>query len=59
MINVVETGENQRVITIGTYEVRLNRLDPHGFWYFQWESGNPPEKLSGAFTNLSQAYEFL
>lgn len=59
MINVVETGENQRIVTIGEYTVALNREDPHGFWYFKWESGNPPERLSGAYTTLGSAYEQL
>lgn len=59
MIKTIETGENQRLVNIGTYDVQLNRLDPHGFWHFKWESGNPPDKLTGAYTTLSSAYTAL
>lgn len=56
---ITSNGENQRVITIGDKTVELNRRDPHGFWFFKWNVGDPPVKLQGAFTNVHQAIEFL
>jgi len=56
---VTSPTENKRVIEIDGKTVELNRLDPHGFWYFKWNTGDPPVKLQGAFTNVNQAIEFL
>ena len=58
MISVTNPAENQRVITFGDKEVTLNR-DNIGLWTFRWDSGEPPVKLSGQFTNVSTAVEFL
>ena len=52
-------GETKRVININDKRIELNRIDPHGYWYFKWDAGDPPVKLQGAFTNVGQATEFL
>ncbi len=34
---------------------RLERKDPHGFWYVKPNRGQLPKELSGAFTSVDQA----
>ena len=58
-LDVQNVGENLREITFNDKKVSLQRRDPHGFWFFSWDSGEPPEKLNQAFTNSSTALEFL
>lgn len=59
MLEVVERGENTKTIRIGQREVQLNREDPHGFWFFKWNVGSPPEVLQQAFTGSRIAMEHL
>lgn len=56
---IIETGENYRKFKFFDKEVTLNREDPHGLWIFHWETGSPPAALSGSFTNVGTAVEFL
>lgn len=59
MFEVVETMENQRVLSVNEKRITLNREDPYGFWFFHWDNGEAPEVLRGAFTNPGSAYEYL
>jgi len=56
---VIDTAENKRVIKFNEKQVTLNRDEANSLWTFSWSSGEPPEVLSGMFTNPSVAYEFL
>ncbi len=56
-VQIIEHGENIRKIKFLDKEVELHREDPHGLWVFHWDSGEPPEVLSGQFTSVGIAVE--
>lgn len=56
---IIETAENHRKVKVADKVVSLNREDPWGLWFFQWDAGEPPAVLSGAFTSPGSAIEFL
>lgn len=56
---LTDTKENSRSFIFMDKKIELKREDPYGFWVFKWESGNPPEVLSGNFTTVSAALENL
>lgn len=58
-VQIIEHGENIRKIKFLDKEVELHRTDPHGLWVFQWDSGEPPEVLSGKYTNVGTAIEHV
>ena len=58
-VEIENTGENIRTFKFEGKEVTLNRDGTVGLWYFNWNTGEPPVKLQGAFTNPSKAIEFL
>lgn len=59
MLEVIDRGENTRTIRIGRREIKLNREDPHGFWFFHWNDGCVPDALDQAYTGSSTAMEHL
>lgn len=59
MIEVTAIAENKRTIKFDNKEVNLIRGEADSLWTYQWQSGEPPAKLSGSFTNTNVAIEFL
>lgn len=58
-IEVSNVSENTRLVKFEDTEVQLNRVDPHGLWYFKWPSGETPIKLQSAFTSPGVAIDHL
>lgn len=56
-VQVTNTGENSRSMLVGDYQAKLERRDPHGFWFFVWSKGPVPDALAGAYTNYKSAAE--
>ena len=54
-LEVVHTGENERIVKSDSADIYLRRKDPYGFWYISFERGATPAYLKDAFTNPVEA----
>lgn len=55
MLEMTQPEENKRVIEVGKNKLFLKRTDPYGFIYINYERGELPEVLKGAFTSFDEA----
>lgn len=47
--------ENVRVVEVGKNKLFLKRKDPYGFIYINYERGELPADLQGAFSSFDEA----
>jgi hypothetical protein len=54
-IQFEQPEENVRVLEVGKNKLYLRRKDPFGFIYINWERGELPDMLKGAYTSYDEA----
>lgn len=50
-------SEKTRVIELDNNKVYLKQKDPYGYWYVNFDKGQMPENLKGAYTDYDYAYK--
>jgi hypothetical protein len=44
-----------RTIELGNNKIHLKQKDPYGFWHVNFDKGQVPNKLKGAYTDFVMA----
>jgi hypothetical protein len=55
MLTFAQTEPNIRVMEVGKNKLFMKREDPYGFVYINFERGELPEMLKGAYTSFTEA----
>ena len=53
------SGSERTVYLSDGKTIKVVREDPYGFWYVKWNTGAPPDRVSGGFTTAELALRAL
>lgn len=55
MQDMVESNDRVRVIDLGNNKIYMKQTDPFGLIYVNFDKGQMPDKLKGAYTSFEYA----